>query len=105
MLTRARTLLSSSPFQETKSWDVLNLEPSGFVCFGRKSGFATLLVSDQFCTIKRLWKFEERCTAILFGTTLVMAVHAPDSSKSLEKYEAFCLERAESATRRTSVWS
>ena len=42
----------------------------------------------QFCTIKISWKFEERCTAILFGTTLVMAVHAPDSSKSLEMYEA-----------------
>ena len=30
----------------------------------------------------------ERCTAILFGTTLVMAVYALDSSKSLEMYEA-----------------
>ena len=53
-----------------------------------KLGSQTLLVSEQFCTIKRSWKFEERCTAILFRTTLVMAVHAPDSSKSFEMYEA-----------------
>ena len=71
--------------QETKSWDVPNLE---LLCYVSKSGFATMLVSEQFCTMKRSWKFEERCTAILFGTTLVMAVYAPDSSKSLEMYEA-----------------
>ena len=64
-----------------------NLELPGYVCYGSKSGFATLLVSEHFRTIKRSWKFEERCTAILFGTTLVMVVYAPDSSKSLEMYE------------------
>ena len=30
---------------------------------------------------------EERCTAILFGTTMVMAVYAPDAKKSQEMYE------------------
>ena len=75
--------------QETKSWDVPNLELSGYVCYGSKSGFATLLVPKLFCTNKRSWKFEERCAPILFGTTMVMAVFAPDSSKSLETYEAF----------------
>ena len=65
------------------------VELPGYVCYGIKSGFATLLVCRQFCTIKRSWKFEERCTAILFGTTLVMAVCAPDSSKSMEMHEAF----------------
>ena len=38
---------------------------------------------------KRSWKFEERCAAILFRTTTVMAVCAPDSDKSLEMYEAY----------------
>ena len=47
------------------------------------------LVTDQFCTTKRSWKFEERCTTILFGTTLVVAAYAPDSSKSTEMYDAF----------------
>ena len=74
--------------QETKSWDVPNLELSGYVCYGSKSSFATLLVPNSLCTITRTWKCEERFAAILFGTTMVMAVYAPDSSKSLEMYEA-----------------
>ena len=73
--------------QETKSWDVPNLELSGYVSYGSKSGFATMLVPKQVCTIKRSWKFEEKCTAIVFGTTMVMAEYAPDSNKSLEMYE------------------
>ena len=48
-----------------------------------------LLVSDQFCKIMRSWRFEEKSTAVLFGTTLVMAVYAPDCGKDLEIYEAF----------------
>ena len=78
MHARVPTIFS---IQETKSWDVPNLSLPGYVWYGSKSGFATLLVSDQFCTIKRAWRFEERCTAILFGTTRVMAVYAPDSGK------------------------
>ena len=60
----------------SRSRDVTNLELPGFVWYGSKSGFATLLVSEQFCTLKRSWNFEERCAAILFGTTLVMAAYA-----------------------------
>ena len=52
---------------------------------------ATLLVWDQFFKIKRLWRFEERCTAVLFGTTVVMAVYAPDCGKDLEVYETCIL--------------
>ena len=36
--------------QETKSWCVLNLALRAYVCYGSKSGFATLLVSKKFCT-------------------------------------------------------
>ena len=43
----------------------------------------------QFCTIKRSWRFEGRCAAILLGTTLVMAGDAPNSSESMEMHEAF----------------
>ena len=60
--------------QETKSLDVPNLELKGLVFYGNKHGYAKLLVPEQFCTIKRSWKSEERCTAILFGTTMEMAV-------------------------------
>ena len=77
--------------QETMSWDVPNLELPGNVGYGSTSGFATLLVSEQLCTNMRSWKFEERCAAILFGTTLVMAVYAPNSIKSLEINEACIL--------------
>ena len=59
------------------------------MCDGSKYGLATLLVSDQFCTLGSSWKFEERYTVILFGTTLVMAAYAPDSGKSTDMYEAF----------------
>ena len=43
------------------------------------------------CVMARCW-FRislERCTAAVFGTTLVMAVCAPDFGKDLEMYEAF----------------
>ena len=50
----------------------------------RVAGFGSV-----FCKIKRSWRFEERCTAVLFGTSLVMAVHAPDCGKDLEMYEPF----------------
>ena len=75
---RTPTILS---VQEIKSWDVPNLELQGFVRYGNKHGYATLLVPEQFCTIKRSWESEERCTAVLFGTAMVMAVYASDSRK------------------------
>ena len=57
MHARVPTIFS---IQETKSWDVPNLSVPGHVCYGSKSGFAALLVSDQLCTIRRSWRFEER---------------------------------------------
>ena len=73
--------------QETKSSDTFNLELKGWMSEGNKDGNASLLVSDKFSSIKTSWETEERCTAILFGTTMVMSVCAPDSKKSLEIYE------------------
>ena len=86
--TRAHLLVIFS-IQETRSWDVPNLELPGYVCFGSKFWLATLLVSEQFCKIRRSWRFEERCTAVLFGTTLVMAVYAPDCGNNLGVHETF----------------
>ena len=102
---RIPTILS---LQETKSWNVPNLELPGCVGCGSKLGFATLLVSKQFCTVKRSWKSEERCTAILFGTTMVMAVYAPDSKKRLEiKYfeEVARAVPRTSTLQQTSMWN
>ena len=73
--------------QETKTCDIPNLELKGFMCYGNKYGYASLLVSDKFSTIKRSRETEERCTAIPFGTTIVMSVYPPDSKKSLEMHE------------------
>ena len=80
--------LTCFPSMKTKYWDVPNLELPGYVCDGSKSGFATLLVSKQFQTMRRSWRHEERCTAIPFGSTLVMAVYAADSGKDMDLYEA-----------------
>ena len=87
----ARVLVMFS-ILETKCWDVPNLELLGYVRHGSKFGFATLWVSKQFCTIQRAWRHEERCTAILFGSILVMAVYAQDSNKDMELYET-CVSR------------
>ena len=36
---------------------------------------------------------EEGCTAVLFGSVLVMAVHAPDCCKDLDVHETFVKEK------------
>ena len=53
------------------------------MCFMEASLVSQLfLVPKEFCTIKRSWKPEEICAAILLGTTMVMTLYAPDSKKS-----------------------
>ena len=99
--------------QETESYDVPNLELPGYVWYGGKSGFATLMVSEQFCTIKRSWKFEERCAAILFVTTMVMAVYAlgwrcmrPASRVSSEYFEQDAEAEPKTSTlQETTMWN
>ena len=75
--------------QETRFWDTPTLTLPGFVIYGSPSGLATLLVSDRFFKIKRSWCAEERCTAVLFGSVMVMSVYAPDCKKELKMYEKF----------------
>ena len=63
------------------------LELPGYVCF-RSIFLATLVVSDLFFKIeKRSCRFEERCTAVLFGVVFVMAVHALDCKKDFDVHE------------------
>ena len=45
--------------QETRSWNVPELQLLGCVCYGGKFGLATLVVVDQFFQIKRSWRSEE----------------------------------------------
>ena len=68
------------------------------VCFGSATGLTTLLVSTNLPRITRSWRNDERCTAVLFDKTMVMAVYAPDSDKNLEQYEALCLVRSPSSS-------
>ena len=63
---------------ETRSWDAANLELSGYLCYGIV-GFGSVLQNEEIV--------EVRSTAVLFGTTLVMAVYAP--AGKTEMYEAF----------------
>ena len=41
--------------------------------------------ADRFCKIQRSWRSEERCSAVRFGTVMVMSVYAPDPGKD-EKF-------------------
>ena len=75
--------------QETRSWNVPELKLPGHLCYGGKMVLATLVVSDQFFKMKRSWRFEERCTAVLFGAVFVMTVRAPDCKKDLDVHETF----------------
>ena len=89
LLACTRTFLSFSPFKRqspgtSPTWNCLDMCVTVANC-----EFATLLVSKPFCTLKRSWRFEERCTAVLFGTTLVVAAYAPDSTKGMEMHKAF----------------
>ena len=49
------------------------------------------MVSDWFSEIKRFWRSEERCTAVLFGAILVMAIYRPDCKNDMDVYETFIL--------------
>ena len=66
-----------------------NLKLPGYVCSGSKFGLATVVVSGHFFKIKRSWRSEERCTAVLFGAVFVMAVFVLDCHKDLDVYETF----------------
>ena len=88
LLTCARTFLPSFLFRRPSPGNVPSLELPGYVCYGSKFGFATLLVSEQFCAIWRSWNFEEVYSNSLWDHPGGGSVCAPDSSKSLETYEA-----------------
>ena len=46
-------------------------------------------MSDETCNAQKSWSTEARCTAVLFGSVMVMCVYAPDSTKDFEEYEKF----------------
>ena len=51
-----------------------------------------LVVPECFCEIERSWRSDERCTAVLFGSLMVMSVCAPDPRKDLVECEKFTKE-------------
>ena len=70
--------------QETRSWDMRSMSFlwNGFFMV-EHFGLTTLVVSDRFCKTQRSWGSEERCTAVLFESVMVIGVYAPDSGKDL----------------------
>ena len=45
------------------------------------------MVSDRCFMAKRSWRSEERCTVVLFGSVLVMAVYASDCRQDMDENE------------------
>ena len=74
LFPRTHVFLPCLPYKKTNSWDLPHVTLLGYARCGSKSGFATLLVSKQFCTIKCSCWHEEKCTSILFGSTLTVVV-------------------------------
>ena len=89
LLRPARARTSACHFLYPRNGNVPKLKLPGYVCYGSKSGLATLMVSDWFFKIERSWRSEERCTAVLFGDVFVMAVYALDCKKDMDVYETF----------------
>ena len=52
------------------------------------------MVSYQFFKMKRSWRFEKRCTDVLFRAVLVMSVYALDCKKDLDVRETLILNVA-----------
>ena len=84
---RAHLLVIFS-FQETRSWNVLELQLLGYVYCGSKLGLATMVVSDEFSKLRDLGG-SKRCTAVLFGAVCVMAVYARDCTEDVDVFERF----------------
>ena len=79
-LVQRRTMIL--PLKETRSWDVDNLSMPGFVfVYGSKKGFHHALVSDRICNEQKSWKTEERCSAVLFGSVMVIEKDFEENEK------------------------
>ena len=46
-------------------------------------------MSDRICNVQKSRRSEAWCTAVLFGSALLLSVYAPDSGKNFEEYEKF----------------
>ena len=67
----------------------LNCSCLGMCVMAANLGLATLVASDQFFEIMRSWRFEERRTAVLFGTVFVVALYVPVCKKDLDVHATF----------------
>ena len=77
-------LLVIFALQETTSSDGEEMHLPGFVLYGNESGSATLIVSGRLCHVQRTLRSEERWTAVLLVSAMVMCIFAPDSGKNQE---------------------
>ena len=74
-------LLVILALQETTSSDGEEMHLTGFVLYGNESRSTTLIVLDRLCHVQRTWRSEERWTAFLLVSAMVMCIFAPDSGK------------------------
>ena len=58
-------------------------------CSWCKTSSTTPFVSNWICHVRKSCSTEERRTAVLFGSMMVICVYAPDSAKDFEEYEKF----------------
>ena len=75
--------------QEPTSWDVENLCLSGFVFHGCKTCSTAAFVSDQIRSVQMSWRTEQRCTAVLFKSVMVVGFYTLDSATDFAEYEKF----------------
>ena len=86
---RTHICLWSSLFKKRDLRICLNWSYMGMCVMVAILGSPLLTLSDLFFKVERSWKFEERWTAFLFKSVMVMAVYAPNCNKEFDGHERF----------------
>ena len=86
--------------QKTRSWNAEEMRVPGFFVDGSEFGLTSLLVSDHFCNAQKTWRSDERCTAVLFGFSMVcMLLTREKTLKNTRSSKLLCEGRRSRATR------
>ena len=90
----ARTPACDFSLQETRSWDVPNLKSLDYVCYGRQILTLHFGGSDSFPEqMKRSWRSEQLCAAVISGTIFVMTVYASPKHECVWNIHQECHRR------------
>ena len=81
--------------QETDHWTISAMNVPGYVVYGTDHGRTAMLCPREVNHFRRSWVDNERCTAILVGSTMLFSVFMPRSGRDEVEYiEALELVRA-----------